>query len=75
MDLLSSKTILLGLIPVIGIGAGYFLLGPLKNMFKGKFGKQKTRSRNYPHSKPKWLPGLRIWKKLIWQPGRKLLNG
>lgn len=41
MDILSSKTILLGLIPVIGIGAGYFFLGPLKNMFKGKFGKHK----------------------------------
>ncbi len=41
MDIMSSKTILLGLIPVIGIGAGYFLLGPLKNLFKGKFGKHK----------------------------------
>ena len=41
MDILSSKTILLGLIPVLGIGAGYFLLGPLKKMFSGKFSKHK----------------------------------
>jgi len=37
---LSPMTILLGLVPVIGIGAGFFFLGPLKNMFKN-FGKEK----------------------------------
>jgi flagellar motor component MotA len=37
---LSPMHILIGLVPVIGIGAGYFFLGPLKNMFKN-FGKEK----------------------------------
>ena len=37
---LSPMTILIGLVPVLGIGAGYLFLGPLKNMFKG-FGKEK----------------------------------
>ena len=39
---LSAMTILIGLVPVLGIGAGYLFLGPLKNMFKG-FGKEKKR--------------------------------
>lgn len=39
---LSPMTILMGLIPVLGIGAGYFFLGPIKNMFKN-FGKEKKR--------------------------------
>lgn len=43
MDLLSSKTILLGLIPVLGIGAGYFFLGPLKKMFSRKGKKHKEQ--------------------------------
>ena len=42
MDL-SASTILIGLIPVIGIGAGVFFLGPLKNMFKN-FGKEKKHN-------------------------------
>lgn len=37
---LSPMTILMGLIPVLGIGAGYFFLGPIKDMFKN-FGKEK----------------------------------
>lgn len=37
---LSPMTILIGLVPVLGIGAGYLFLGPLKNMFKN-FGKEK----------------------------------
>ena len=43
MDL-SPMTILLGLVPVLGIGAGYLFLGPIKNMFKnlGKEKKHKT---------------------------------
>jgi hypothetical protein len=41
--MVSPMTILIGLIPVIGIGAGYFLIGPLKNMFKG-FGKVKKHN-------------------------------
>lgn len=36
-------TILLGLVPVLGIGAGYFFLAPLKKMFKG-FGKVKKHN-------------------------------
>lgn len=33
-------TILIGLVPVLGIGAGYLFLGPLKDMFKN-IGKEK----------------------------------
>lgn len=40
---LSPMTILMGLIPVLGIGAGHLFLGPLKNMFKG-FGKEKKHN-------------------------------
>jgi hypothetical protein len=40
---LSPMTILMGLIPVLGIGAGYLFLGPIKNMFKG-FGKVKKHN-------------------------------
>lgn len=41
MDL-SPMTILMGLVPVLGIGVGYLFLGPLKDMFKN-FGKEKKR--------------------------------
>jgi nitrogen regulatory protein PII len=40
---LSAATILIGLVPILGIGAGYFFLGPIKNMFKG-FGKVKKHN-------------------------------
>jgi hypothetical protein len=40
---LSASTILMGLLPVLGIGAGYFFLGPIKNMFKN-FGKEKKHN-------------------------------
>lgn len=43
MDL-SPMHILLGLVPVLGIGAGFFFLGPLKNMFKN-FGKEKKHKQ------------------------------
>jgi len=42
MDL-SPATILMGLVPVLGIGAGYFFLGPIKKMFKN-FGKEKKHN-------------------------------
>lgn len=42
MDL-SPMHILMGLVPVVGIGAGLFFLGPLKNMFKN-FGKEKKHN-------------------------------
>jgi hypothetical protein len=41
---LSASTILMGLLPVLGIGAGYFFLGPIKNMFKN-FGKVKKHNK------------------------------
>ena len=37
---LNAMHILMGLVPVLGIGAGYFFLGPIKDMFKN-FGKEK----------------------------------
>lgn len=40
---LSPMTILMGLIPVLGIGAGYFFLEPLKNMFKRDKHKEQTK--------------------------------
>lgn len=44
---LSPMTILIGLVPVLGIGAGYLFLGPLKNMFKsaGKAKKHKLAQK------------------------------
>lgn len=51
---MSPMTIFLGLIPVLGIGAGIFLLGPIKNMFKG-FGKVKKHNKALAEGESKVL--------------------
>jgi ABC-type uncharacterized transport system YnjBCD substrate-binding protein len=51
---MSPMTILLGLIPVLGIGAGYLFLGPIKNMFKG-FGKVKKHNKALAEGEAKVL--------------------